>query len=183
MPGKRCNNLTVIENGKLDTYILDDRRTWKVGRISKGNIPEIALSSLTVSRYHGEFRNIDGLWFYLDRNGKNGTVYNGRHITAGIGGGIKPVMLGDGDIMIFGGGEKAVIDSRTVWVLFSEKLFDGGWRSESTKDAERICFNLGGKSVDYNHPEIGMVVDGEDGRAVYMGSTTYLSGDIRIEMQ
>lgn len=182
MPGNRVNNLTVIENRKLDTYILDDRRIWRVGRLSKGHIPELNLHLLTVSRHHGEFRNIDGEWFYIDRNGKNGTVYNGRHITAGIGGRIKPVMLNEGDILIFGGGETAVINSKTAWAYFSGRLFEGGWRCENTKDVSRLCFNCDGKSVNYEHPEMGTVVEGEEGRAIYMGSTTYLSGNIRLEI-
>ena len=75
MSGNRENTLIVIENGQLTSYDLDNRLIWEVGRPSKDNLPDIKLHSLTVSRKHGRFQNIDGMWFYLDKNGKNGTVW------------------------------------------------------------------------------------------------------------
>ena len=74
MRGKKGNSLVVIENGQLTTYSLDDRVTWEVGRPSKENIPDIKLHSATVSRQHGRFQNMDGIWFYVDRMGKNGNA-------------------------------------------------------------------------------------------------------------
>ncbi|MCR5303208.1 MAG: FHA domain-containing protein, partial [Lachnospiraceae bacterium] len=79
MHGEKGNSLIVIESGSQTTYYLDDRRVWNVGRASKDNVPDIRLHSTTASRKHGKFENIDGIWFYLDSNGKNGTVYNGKH--------------------------------------------------------------------------------------------------------
>ena len=37
------NNLIVIENGQLNTYLLDTRVSWEVGRLSKDNTPDIAM--------------------------------------------------------------------------------------------------------------------------------------------
>lgn len=180
MLGKKGNSLVVIENGKLRTYSLDDRLTWEVGRPSGENIPDIKLYSSTVSRQHGRFQNMDGIWFYVDKKGKNGTVYNGKHITSGIGGRVKPITLKDGDIFIFGGGEVPVINSKTIWAMFSERRFDERWRIEDTKGVKRLSFTDGKFSTIYEEPAKGTVIEKEDGIAIYMGDVTYLVGDIVV---
>lgn len=180
MRGKKGNSLIVIENGQLTTYSLDDRVMWKVGRPSKENMPDIKLHSATVSRQHGCFQNMDGIWFYVDRMGKNGTVYNGRHITSGIGGRVKPITMSDGDILIFGGGEKPVINSKTIWAMFLEHTFNERWRVEDTKGLRKLTFTDGNQSTVYEEPEKGTVVEKENGIAIYMGDITYLVGDIAV---
>lgn len=180
MRANRTNSLIVIENGQLVSYDLDNKLVWEVGRPSKGNSPDIKLHSLTVSRKHGRFQNIDGMWFYLDNNGKNGTVYNGRHVTAGIRGRIKPITLKNGDILIFGGGEDASINCKTIWAMFSERNFSERWRVEDTKGLEKIAFTDRDDTTKLEKPEKGTVVEKEDGIAIYMGDITYLVGDISI---
>ena len=39
MKYRKNNNLIVIENGQISTYLLDDKLQWTVGRISKENHP------------------------------------------------------------------------------------------------------------------------------------------------
>lgn len=180
MLGKKGNSLVVIENGQLTTYSLDDRVTWEVGRPSKENMPDIKLHSTTVSRQHGRFQNMDGVWFYVDRMGKNGTVYNGRHVTPGIRGKVKPITMNNGDILIFGGGEEAVINSKTIWAMFSERRFDERWRVEDTKGISRLSFTDGKQSTIYEEPAKGTVIEKEDGIAIYMGDITYLVGEIAV---
>ena len=180
MMSKKGNSLVVIENGQLTTYCLDDRITWEVGRPSKDNIPDIKLHSTTVSRRHGRFQNMDGMWFYVDKNGKNGTVYNGRHVTPGIKGRVKPITLNNGDILIFGGGEEAVINSKTIWTMFSERKFEDRWRVEDTKGLSRLIFTDGNQSTALAKPVKGTVIEKEDGIAIYMGDITYLVGDITV---
>lgn len=72
------NNLIVIENGQLNTYLLDTRLVWEVGRMSKDNIPDITMHATTISRKHGKFQNMDGIWFYMDYKTTNKTLQNGR---------------------------------------------------------------------------------------------------------
>lgn len=108
------NVLIVSENGQKQVYDLDDRAYWEVGRPFGDNNPDIKLNVSTVSRKHGSFQNIDGIWFYLDKNKKNGTAYNGRRITAGINGRIKPIMLKDGDELVFGCGSRGVKNEKTA---------------------------------------------------------------------
>lgn len=76
---RKGNNLVIIESGQLIEYALDDKNIWEIGRPTKGNIPDIKLYSTTVSRKHGKFENMEGIWFYIDYNGKNGTFYNHKH--------------------------------------------------------------------------------------------------------
>lgn len=180
MLGKKGNSLVVIENGQLTTYSLDDRVTWEVGRPSKESMPDIKLHSTTVSRQHGHFQNMDGIWFYVDRMGKNGTVYNGKHVTPGLRGRVKPITMNNGDILIFGGGENPVINSKTIWAMFSERKFDERWRVEDTKGLSRLSFTDGNQSTVYEEPVKGTVVEKENGIAIYMGDITYLVGDIAV---
>ena len=180
MNGKKNNNLIVIENGQISTYLLDDKLQWSIGRPSKENKPDIKLYSSTVSRKHGSFRNMDGIWFYVDGNGKNGTVYNKKRIKAGLNGRVKPVMLSDGDILVFGGGDEEVINSATIWTMFSNGDIDELWRVVDTKGYETISFSNGSKEICYRNPEKGMVVNMEKGIAIYMGDITYMSGNINI---
>ena len=180
MPGRRGNNLIVIENGQLTNYNLDDRIVWEIGRPTQECIPDIILHSATVSRRHGRFQNIDGMWFYVDSLGKNGTIYNGKPITGGIRGRVKPVTLKDGDTLIFGGGEKPEINSRTVWALFSERYFDELWRLEDTKGYDRIAITDGDQTTIIPVPIKGSVINRNDGMAIYMGDVTWLAGNISI---
>ena len=180
MHSKKGNSLVVIENGQLTSYSLDDKLLWEVGRPSKENIPDIKLHSSTVSRKHGRLQNKDGIWFYVDRLGKNGTVYNEKHITSGISGKIKPIMMKDGDVLIFGGGEEAVINSKTVWAMFSESSFDENWRVEDTKGISKLEFTDGKASTIYEEPAKGTIIKKDSGIAIYMGDITYLVGDIAV---
>ena len=61
MDGKKENNLIIIENGQLTSYMLDNKNVWEVGRPSKENIPDIKLHSATVSRRHGKFQKWNGI--------------------------------------------------------------------------------------------------------------------------
>ena len=48
--------------------------------VSRVTVDKWCKGSIPKSRKHGRFENMDGIWFYLDNNGKNGTVYNDKHI-------------------------------------------------------------------------------------------------------
>lgn len=178
--GKRSNQLILIENGRLTSYRLDNKTAWEIGRSSGENKPDIRLHSTTVSRKHGRFQNMDGVWFYLDHNGKNGTVYNHKHLDTGLGGRVKPVMLQDGDTFVFGGGEKEVINHKTIWGMFTETEYGDNWRAVDTKGYKCMTFTSGDTETTLSEPEKGTVIRREDGIAVYMGDLTYLTGDMRV---
>lgn len=180
MNKSRSNNLVVIENGLISTYLLDDKLQWSIGRPSGENKPDIRLHSSTVSRKHGSFHNMDGIWFYIDGNGKNGTVYNKKRIKAGINGRVKPIMLSDGDIMIFGGGDEEVINSSTIWAMYTSKSIDSLWRVVDTKEQNDLLFMDVTNERRYHKPEKGLVIEMNSGIAIYMGDITYLSGNIEL---
>lgn len=181
MKDKKENILVIIENGQLKSYTLDDKTKWEVGRPSKNNDPDIKLYSTTVSRKHGKFENLDGLWFYVDYNGKNGTVYNHKYIRPGLKGRIKSVMLKEGDVFVFGGSKEEVINCKTVFGLFLTKEFEDGWRIVDTNGYEKIKFITDDKITLRENPKKGMVLNTDQGIAIYMGSLTYLTGNIEIK--
>ncbi len=170
------NTLITIENGLLTTYDLDEKPVWEVGRPSKDNEPDIKLHSATVSRHHGIFYNKEGRWFYEDKNSKNGTIYNKTHISN------HPVELKNGDHLIFGGGDEAIINSRTIWTLFLEKDYGDDWRVEDTRNIDTFVVANGDQKVLLTKPEKGTVIETEGGVAIYMGEITYLNGNVMVEM-
>lgn len=174
------NNLIVIENGRLSVYLLDDKLIWEVGRPSKDNRPDIKLHSATVSRKHGRFQNMDGIWFYIDNNGKNGTVYNEKYIETGLNGRIKPVMLSNGDVFIFGGSKEVVINCKTIWAMFSTHYYKEHWTAVETKNRTSFIFSDGNKEIRLENPVKGTVVERDNGLAIYMGDITYLAGNISL---
>ena len=180
MKCKRENNLIIYEDGCLKKYLLDDRKAWELGRATPERRPEIEVHTPTVSRRHGSFQNMDGVWFYLDYNGKNGTIYNHKHLKPGINGKIRPIMLKDGDVFLFGCGGEENVTCKSVWGLFTEKGFDDDWRVEDTKGYRRLSFLCGEEETSFMDPVEGTVVDGKEGMAIYMGDRTFLIGDMSL---
>ena len=153
------NHLLVIEQGKTYIYNLDERPVWEVGRPSKDVAPDICLNVHTVSRRHGSFQNMDGNWFYIDRNGKNGTTCRGKKVGTGIGGRTKPVLLKDGDVLVFGGGEKGVVCDKTALAVFCTHRIDSSIKVDTKKDDEA---------------DVGTVIKSDDGLTVVMGDYSYI---------
>ena len=182
MNSRSGNSLIVIEGGQLETYILDDKNTWKIGRASKDSDPDIVLKMATVSRKHGRIENKGGVWFYIDEFGKNGTVYNKKHISKGKSGRIKPVLLENGDILVFGGGENEVVNFKTVWATYISREFIENWRTVDTKGSNTFEVVSSEGMVKLEQPKKGTVIDKKSGMVIYMGDLTYLVGDIEIKM-
>lgn len=180
MSVEKRNVLTLLENGQLKTYLLDDQLSWEVGRESINSNPDIKLRSITVSRKHGKFQNINGNWLYVDYNGKNGTVYNNKKVETGLKGKIKPIILNDGDVLVFGGGDKIIINTNTVFTFFSTKKFTENWDAVDTKGLQKIELNDGCESIILEKPEKGEVINNDNGVAIYMGDVTYLSGNMNL---
>lgn len=174
------NRLIVIEKGVLSTYLLDDKIAWEVGRNSKENKPDIAVYSPTVSRRHGKFQNIDGVWFYIDNKSKNGTIYNDKLLTADRRGRIKPVLIEDGDTFIFGGGENPVVNSKTIWAMFTTSQIESEWRVVDTKGCSNIKICSEFDETAMSNPSKGTVVRKDDGIVIYMGDITYAMGEVSV---
>lgn len=176
------NHLIVIENGQLDAVCLDDRTNWELGRGDAAFQPDIRLHALTVSRRHGRFQNVDGCWCYIDYYGKNGTCCNGKRLHRGVGGRPRPMMLKDGDVFIFGSGDEATINGKTVWAVYLELDCDQRWRAADTRGKDQLEFYDGNQLVRLGKPEKGTVVRQNDGAAIYMGDITYLFGKTQLRL-
>lgn len=174
------NSLVVIENGLLTTYSLDNKNCWEIGRKTRKENPDIALHSQTISRRHGSFRNIDGIWFYLDNYSTNGTCLNGRYILPGIRGNIKPMILKDGDVLLFGGGNKATINDKTVWAAYFEQRLPERMAIKNTKGTRKITIKDREKVIVVDNPSKGQIIENDGGIAIYMGNITYLFGEINL---
>lgn len=181
MYGKINNNLLVIEDDNLDVYELDHKAAWEVGRPSPAAVPDIRLYTATVSRRHGKFQNMDGVWFYLDYNGKNGTAYNGKKITSGLRGRTKPLLLTDGDILVFGGSADTVPGPGSVWAMYLQQRFAGDWHAADTMGFRGITVITSTGRLQYEKPERGMIVKQEDGMLLYLGDVAYMAGNISVE--
>lgn len=180
MTERTRNRLVVIYEGQIAEYCLDDKTVWNVGRPSKDNFPDIEMCSATVSRKHGKFQNMNGVWFYVDNSGVNGTVYNGKHITKNSWGQIKPVLLNDGDIFIFGCGDEPVINADTVWAMFNTGGSDGVWRKADTGGRHIITFKCGDRTITKQDPAVGTVFGNDSGIVIFMGDTIYMTGEISL---
>ena len=112
---------------------------------------------------------MDGIWFYLDNNSKNGTVYNDRHVDAGRNGRIKPIMLSDGDVLIFGGGKNPAINCRTIWCMYSTRYFSEQWQVVDTKGYTILDVSDGEDIIRYDSPAKGTVMGKNRGIVIYMG--------------
>lgn len=177
---KKSNQLIVVEPEQLTLYRLDDKQVWEVGRPSHGSIPDIQMNSPTVSRQQGCVRNVNGIWFYSNRKSKNGTFYNGKEVTCGIGGRVKPILLSHGDVLLFGAGTQAAVSSRTVWAAFLECCPEGEWRPEGTAALRKVIFSDGIQTLTLNNPQPGRLIMLERGFAIYMGEITWLIGEISV---
>lgn len=174
------NALIIIENKNIDYFDLNQKDTWSIGRPHKENMPDIKLMCSTVSREHGSLRCMDGYWFYVDNNTKNGTLFNGKHIGSGYAGRIKPVMLGDGDILMFGCKAGAVLTQTTPWAIYLDHGYDGGYRTTDTAGRDTVIFTDGETPERLTFPKLGTIVRRGHGMAIYMGDTTYLLGNMRM---
>lgn len=112
------NILIVSDCGSVNMYDLDMQEAWSVGRKTSTQTSDISLSLPIISRQHGSFQNIDGIWFYYDKKSENGTIYNGKMIKSGLRDRIKPVQLNYGDKLIFGGDEGEEISNQNAWAMF-----------------------------------------------------------------
>ncbi len=166
-----AHSLIVIEGGAIRSYYLEDKSKWEIGRINSEAVPDIELHTPTISRRHGVLRNMDGIWYYKDHNGKNGTCFNGRHME---GKRINFTEVKDGDVFIFGTAKAPVIDHRTVWALFSDIYYED-WRIVDTKDHHRFHFQNALETREFKNPEKGLVVSMRDGLGIYMGDVTFVS--------
>lgn len=178
--GMMYNTLIVIDNYEMKEIHLDDRKSWTIGRNTENNAADIPIKSHRVSRKHGKFICESGIWFYYDTNSMNGTIYNGNKILPGLGGRINPVMLSDGDYLVYGGGDKAVVDLSIAWAFFFSQMKETKWRKKETYLLSKIKLTDGEKTYALDYSERGKVIRNDNGIAIYMGAVTFMTGKFRL---
>lgn len=104
---------------------LDDKSKWLFGRNAGDWKADISVDVAAVSRVHGEFCCINGVWIYFDRKSTNGTYINGKKLKLGLGQTIRPHVLENGDIIIVSTSEPTGITvddvgNDGVWIKYIE---------------------------------------------------------------
>lgn len=177
--------LVVLEERKIRNYDLGKRHKWTFGRECPENYPDIAVYSPIVGRKHGEFLCINEEWFYIDQGSRNGTWHNGKKISLGLNGKVRPVMLNDGDILRVDADNLDTPDGRGIWIFFTTTNIAGTWENYSFLGKDKITVGRDEDCCDIviNRPYISakhMLVTFEDGNYAVSdcGSLagTYLNG-------
>lgn len=122
----------VMFEGKVTEYELEQKNRWLVGRPWPGNTPadtpDIPLYSQIAGRKQGEFAQMDGRWYYINRSKTNPTLYNNAPIEDGMGGRPNPVQLRNGDTLRVDFPESGKYDKRGVLILFTTDESEGEWK-------------------------------------------------------
>lgn len=169
---KRQHQLLLVNNNDILVYHLDEKKEWTIGRESRSAAPDIALQSSTISRSHGKFSVEDGIWFYSD-NSKNGTIYKGNLLTKGLGGRTKPVMLENGDTLVF--------EPEAVWAFYVNTSIDSSnWKMTDLQSDKEYWFNCNGEKSVIENSLAGKVYTGEEGILVTAGDRVYSTEGIQI---
>jgi len=82
-----------VYDGRIERFRLAGR--MRLGRMTKDNVPDIAIQNMFLSRSHGYFKVGNGSVGYTAEDTTNGIYLNGALIPAG-----KTVILSDGDELV-----------------------------------------------------------------------------------
>ena len=130
--------LIIMENDRIRTYPLCDRKQCTIGRCNDNANPDILISSPIAGRMHGQFIKLGSEWFYTDNGSINGTYYNGSKIKNGINGSITPMILSEGDVLRIDSGNFENPDPRGVLIIFTLHGMDGHWNEYNIGNRRRV---------------------------------------------
>lgn len=119
--------LVVLEEGTIQSYSLEEKQQWSMGRKAPGNSPDIVLLSAIAGRKHGNFLCMDGNWFFVDGGSINGTYYNGQKVERSTDDSVRPVPLRNGDVLRIDSSDLSQPDKRGVWMLFTTDPIGKQW--------------------------------------------------------
>lgn len=172
--------LIIIENGEIRTVCLESRPNWTFGRISRTVEPDIGVNVKTVSREQGRFEYNDGIWFYIDSHSLNPTYLNYKKIMGGMAGRANPVMLNDGDVLIFGSGDSPAINKNTVWVLYTDKYNGREWEKVNTVGMHNLIISNGSGKAVIDPGRVGTVERAGSGMIINLGSFVFMTKDLTV---
>ena len=125
----------VMYDGTVKEYELSQKQRWLVGRPWPGNTPadtpDIPLLSQIAGRSQGEFVQMDGRWYYINRSKTNPTMHNNAPVPEGLNGRPNPVLLKSGDTLRVDYPESGKYDKRGVLILFTTDETEGEWNMYS----------------------------------------------------
>lgn len=174
------NKLIIIENGKLKEIYLDQKQKWIIGRGTEEQEADIKLYSSTISRVHGFFQSMNGTWMYIDRYGKNGTIYNHKYIEKAANGRIRPYLLHDGDQFLFGSRGMEVFNAKTVWGIFLKDDLDYHWDVLDTKGCTHLYIEDHQTKSEIDLHDKGFFYRSMQGALIYIGDLAYVSGNLKL---
>jgi len=90
--------LLILERGK-PVQIITLNGDMRLGREDSETHSDITLRSSIVSRNHGDFSYVDGVYYYKDNNSLNGTFLNGKKMEPYNERGTRSIALHDGDVL------------------------------------------------------------------------------------
>ncbi len=102
----------VTPGGAVTTAVVSRRYEAERVRIGRATDNDVVVDDPHVSRYHAELRREDGAWVLCDLNTANGTIVDGRRVTADVVSEAIHVELGEHVLRIAPDGER--VDVRVV---------------------------------------------------------------------
>ena len=94
----RSATLLILERGK-PVRIIKLNGDMRLGREAPETYSDITLRSSIVSRNHGDFSYVEGVYYYKDNNSLNGTFLNGKKMEPYNERGTRSIALHDGDVL------------------------------------------------------------------------------------
>ena len=180
MKNALVNKLILVGKNGIESYVLDYKEKWEIGRPSRNNKPDIALYSPVISRKQGYFQNVNGVWFYVDYDSKNGTIYNGQKVEKGFNGNRKPKLIDDGDTFIFGGGDGKKLSDKNIFGLYVTNDLGDNWEIIDVSKYSKIKFEMKeGINVIKKTDDI-FFLKRDSAIAIDIGDIVYKIGDIEV---
>ena len=180
MKGNVANKLILVGDTGIESYNLDLKVKWNVGRPTSNNCPDIPLRSPIISRDHGYFRNINGVWGYIDKNSKNGTLYNGTKMSSGLKNRYKTVLVNDGDTFLFGGGEEYSLNGKNILGVYVNTDLGDDWEIIDVREYSQIVFETKECNRTIRRTNEIYVIKQKSCMAIYTGDIVYKIGDIDV---
>ncbi len=138
--------LIVLERGE-PIRLVKMNGDMRLGREDTDTHSDITLKSPIVSRNHGDFTYIDGIYYYKDNNSLNGTFLNGNKMEPFNERGTKSVALQDGDVLRIDRSTLNAPHSSAVELIFSTALSpDEQWQRYPLQNRDLVV--IGRESAD-----------------------------------
>lgn len=126
---QKSPRLIILQAGQVQQVALEEKEQWLIGRTCPQHTgADIAVPSPIVSRQHGWFRKVEGVWYYCDnQKNLNGTYYNGQFLPRSHNDKPTAVELKDGDTLRIDAQDLTHPSPDGVLILFTTDCAWGSW--------------------------------------------------------